>query len=910
MAPSVTDKVFDGHGSDDENPPPPPPQQTPSPTQTSPSTLFPTIKLLILKKGCPPQRNPIKSSLGLYLLPGPKYPYSCGPNQEWTVLNVAFVSSESTSSTNDVSTAYGISTSSGYNSQRENSSSYTDEIMYSFFANQSSGPHLDHEDLEQLDEFDLEEMDLKWQVAMISIRLKKFYKKRGRRLAVDAGTIGFDKTKVECYICHNTGHFARECRSKGNQDSRRRDAGNTGYKEKDNARRPKKQVEPKALVTLDREGVDWTGHAEDEQENFALMAYNNSGSDTEKGQGTGQGENRSVWNNVQRLNHQNKFVPTAVLTRTSRIPVNTARQNLSSQAATTSTARKVNAARPIMNKIRQRNNFYKSYSPIRRPFNKTTAPKSKFSNQKVNTTKIKSVSAVGEKRETVIKPSAGYNWRPKRHYWNKFSKYNGGSNSRKCVNSKDPLGRPKPKMAWRRNNHKDTSTACLLALPNLKLNPRRYLKPLEDESWVDAMQEEHVAIKISRFMWMILFLVLQRGHCVMNKRCDEFEALMKSRFQMSSIGELTFFLGLQTACTPIETHNPLVKDAEAADVDIHLYRSMIGSLMYLTASRPDIMFAVCACSRFQVTPKTLHLYDVKRIFSDYGSANLDRKSTTGGCQFLGHRLISWQCKKQTIVATSTTEAEYVAAANCYGQVLWIQNQMLDYGFNFMNTRIYIDNESTICIVKNPVFHSKTKHIEIRHHFIRDAYEKKLIQVLKIHIDDNVVGLLTKAFVVSRRWVVDDMMTFEVHMLPVYYRVNTVQLILLSTYGLELSLDANLRKGNYYKHGCSLSVGFNHHTTNGHQFTMSNRQQELASPEQTASGKDFSNPLIVDSLLKTIWLSMHHVIAMKHWLFQGKRQLVKNHQIRWKWGGQFETNGIDGTFTKLCDLVSKKNREKL
>ncbi|GJY14086.1 putative ribonuclease H-like domain-containing protein [Tanacetum coccineum] len=287
--------------------------------------------------------------------------------------------------------------------------------------------------------------------------------------------------------------------------------------------------------------------------------------------------------------------------------------------------------------------------------------------------------------------------------------------------------------------------------------------------------------------------------------CDEFEALMKSRFQMSSMGELTFFLGLQvkqkadgifisqdkyvaeilkkfdfanvkTASTPIETQKPLVKDEEASDVDVHLYRSMIGSLMYLTASRPDIMFAVCACSRFQVTPKSSHLSAVKRIFrylkgkpklglwyprvssfdlesysdSDYAGANLDRKSTTGGCQFLGRRLISWQCKKQTIVATSTTEAEYVAAASCCGQVLWIQNQMLDYGFNFMNTKIYIDNESTICIVKNPVYHSKTKHIAIRHHFIRDAYEKKLIMVLNIHTDDNVADLLTKAFDVSRK----------------------------------------------------------------------------------------------------------------------------------------------------------------
>ncbi|GKB74444.1 putative ribonuclease H-like domain-containing protein, partial [Tanacetum coccineum] len=263
--------------------------------------------------------------------------------------------------------------------------------------------------------------------------------------------------------------------------------------------------------------------------------------------------------------------------------------------------------------------------------------------------------------------------------------------------------------------------------------------------------------------------------------CDEFEALMKSKFKMSSMRELTFFLGLQVhqkedvifisqdkyvaeilkkfdfnsvmpASTLIETQKPLIKDEEAADVDVHLYRSIINSLMYLTAFRPDIMYAVCACSRFQVTLKTSHLHAVKRIFrylkgkpklglwyprvsssdleaysdSDYARANLDRKSTTGGCQFFGRRLISWQCKKQTIMATSTIEAEYVVAANCCGQVLWSQNQMLDYGFNFMNTKIYIDNESTICIVKNPVFHSKTKHIKIRHHFIRNAYEKKLI----------------------------------------------------------------------------------------------------------------------------------------------------------------------------------------
>ncbi|GJT77890.1 putative ribonuclease H-like domain-containing protein, partial [Tanacetum coccineum] len=212
--------------------------------------------------------------------------------------------------------------------------------------------------------------------------------------------------------------------------------------------------------------------------------------------------------------------------------------------------------------------------------------------------------------------------------------------------------------------------------------------------------------------------------------CIEFEKIMHKKFQMSSMGELTFFLGLQvkqkeygifisqdkyvteilkkfgfsdvkTASTPMETHKPLLKDAD-----------------------------VCACARFQVNPKISHLHAVKRIFrylkgqpklglwypkdspfdlvaftdSDYAGASLDRKSTTGGCQFLGCRLISWQCKKQTVVANSTTEAEYIAASNCCGQ-----------------------------------------HIEIRHHFIRDSNEKKLIQMIKIHTDKNVADLLTKAF---------------------------------------------------------------------------------------------------------------------------------------------------------------------
>ncbi|GKA34389.1 uncharacterized mitochondrial protein-like protein [Tanacetum coccineum] len=174
------------------------------------------------------------------------------------------------------------------------------------------------------------------------------------------------------------------------------------------------------------------------------------------------------------------------------------------------------------------------------------------------------------------------------------------------------------------------------------------------------------------------------------------------------------FCSIKTATTPIESNKPLVKDEDGVEVDVHEYISMIGSLMYLTASRPYIMFAVCACARFQVTTKAFHLHAVKRIFrylkhqpklglwyprdspfkleafsdSDYAGASLDRKSTTGGCQFLGRRLISWQCKKQTIVANSTTKAEYVAAAHCCDSTMGYKTKwMLDYGFNFHRTKL-------------------------------------------------------------------------------------------------------------------------------------------------------------------------------------------------------------------------------
>ncbi|GJV57584.1 ribonuclease H-like domain-containing protein [Tanacetum coccineum] len=1097
---------------------------------------------------------------------------------------------------------------------------------------QINRPQLDHEDLEQLDELDLEEMDLKWQVAMISMRMKKFYKKTGRKLQFDAKEpVGFDKTKVECYNCHKTMHFAREYRTKGNQDSKRRDAWNSSNKDKENGRRSGKQEDSKALVTIDGEGVDWTSHSE--EEDYALMAYNSSGSDTEvtsclkeckesyaelkklydeqraqlsdasieilaytqalkkvesqlvahqqgqlwyeekirydgilsyenevlqsifmnkesdlenqplydsdethesfpepavnepkvvsqpkvwsdapiieeyesysedehvslpteehetpsfankqvktpretvknqfthsknpkvdkKGLGYGfttkacflvlLGEVvplnaamkvntvKPIVNNARPTKSPNTMVDQdyphralknkgivdsgcsrhmtgnkLILTRTGKILVNTtrasgtnnvstARHNLNRQAVPSNGAKKVNIVKPIMNNAKV-NTVKPMVSTFRKPLNRTTALGNNFSYQKVNTAEVNAISAVGGKRETAVKPSAGCNWRPKRHYWHKVSKYNGGSRPRNCATFKDPLGRPKSKKAWMCDKKKKvlfTNTECLVLSPEFKLpdenqvllripkkticivgkgptwlfnldyltdsmnyqpvssenqankhagpkeanynvgtkdindagdsekddesaqdyfilpiwssycstvksskaknadkhhvsksdekpvdkedqvfldelerlkrqeheandaakalrkefsqdtedlllqvgaakaseilaleeiynNPTdgifthasyddegavadftnletvvnvtpiptsrinsfhpltlilgdlksavqtrskvtyssgahafKISEALEDESWVDAMQEELLQFKIQK-VWILVDLPYgkkaigtkwvyrnkkdERGVVVRNKarlvaqghRQEEgidydevfapvarIEAIriflafasymgfivyqmdVKSAFlygkideevyvsqppgfidpkypkKMSSIGELTFFLGLQvkqkedgifisqdkyvaeilkkfdfvnvkTASTPIKTQKPLVKDKEASDVDVHLYRSMIGSLMDLTASRPDIMFAVLCLFRFQVT--------LKNSPSKCCKENLRRLS------------ISWQetyflaMQKADNVATSTTQAKYVAAANCCGK---------------------------------------------------------------------------------------------------------------------------------------------------------------------------------------------------------------------------------------------------
>ncbi|GKD06994.1 hypothetical protein Tco_1186679 [Tanacetum coccineum] len=185
--------------------------------------------------------------------------------------------------------------------------------------------------------------------------------------------------------------------------------------------------------------------------------------------------------------------------------------------------------------------------------------------------------------------------------------------------------------------------------------------------------------------------------------------------------------------TPMSSDTKLMKDEECESVDSTKYRGMIGSLLHLTASRPDIMFSVCLYVHFQEDPKTSHLEAVKRIFryikgtthlglwypKGTGIDYVDRKSNSGICTFVGCCLKSWFSKKQTALAISTTEAEYVSAGKACQQALWMKQALIDYDIRLDDIPIICDTKGAIDLSKNPVQHSRTKHIEIRHHFLRD-----------------------------------------------------------------------------------------------------------------------------------------------------------------------------------------------
>jgi hypothetical protein len=282
------------------------------------------------------------------------------------------------------------------------------------------------------------------------------------------------------------------------------------------------------------------------------------------------------------------------------------------------------------------------------------------------------------------------------------------------------------------------------------------------------------------------------------KSCEEFSRVMMQKFEMCLIGKLNYFLGFQVkqlkegifisqtkytqdllkrfgmkdakpAKTTMGTDEHLDLNKGGKSVDQKAYRSMIGSLLYLCASRSDIMLSVCMCARFQSDPKECHLVAVKRILrylvfmpcfriwypkgstfdligysdSDYAGCKVDRKSTSETCQFLGRSLMFWSSKKQTFVGLTTAEAEYVAARQCCAQLLWMRQTLQDFGYNLSKVPLLCDNESAIPLADNHVEHSRTKHIDIWHHFLRYHQQSGDIDIYHISTENQLVDIFTK-----------------------------------------------------------------------------------------------------------------------------------------------------------------------
>jgi hypothetical protein len=279
---------------------------------------------------------------------------------------------------------------------------------------------------------------------------------------------------------------------------------------------------------------------------------------------------------------------------------------------------------------------------------------------------------------------------------------------------------------------------------------------------------------------------------------EEFSRIMIQKFEMSMMSELKYFLGFQVKQlqegtfisqtkyiqdilnkfgmkdakpikTPMGTNGHLDLDTGGKSVDQKVYWSMIGSLLYLCASRPDIVLSVCMCARFQADPKEVHLRAVKRIMrylvytpkfglwypkgstfdligysdADWAGCKIDRKSTLGTCQFLGRSLVSWASKKQNSVALSTAEAEYIAVDHCCAQLLWMRQTFRDYGYKLSKVPLLCDNESAICMAYNPVEHSRTKHIDIRYHFLRDHQQRGDIEIAYVSTKEQLADIFTK-----------------------------------------------------------------------------------------------------------------------------------------------------------------------
>nr|GEW71571.1 retrovirus-related Pol polyprotein from transposon TNT 1-94 [Tanacetum cinerariifolium] len=308
---------------------------------------------------------------------------------------------------------------------------------------------------------------------------------------------------------------------------------------------------------------------------------------------------------------------------------------------------------------------------------------------------------------------------------------------------------------------------CIYALTMSLTEPKNIKEAMLDHSWIESMQDDLNQFK-RLGVWELVPLPEGRN-------AIKVKWLWKNKKDAENTVCRFGLENCDTVPTPMVEQAKVKLDLVGKPVDHTDYRSMIGSLMYVTSSRPDIMFATCMCARYQANPNEHHVSAVKRIFrylkgtinlgvwypkdstfdlttysdADHTGCHLDRKSTSDSVQFLGDKLVCWSSKKQNFVSISTAESEYVTVFGYCAQVLWMRTQLTDYGFFYDKVSIYCDSKSAIAISCNLVQHTWTKHIDVRYHFIKDHVEKGTIELYFIGTKYQLVDLFTKSLPEAR-----------------------------------------------------------------------------------------------------------------------------------------------------------------